>query len=78
MMRKDQHIHTHNGRESCTEYASCTSCHCHLQDERHTACCTGSTAKEMYATRKRHEQAGRDWLRAERCACEVVRDQQEH
>lgn len=44
--------HTHNGMEDCADYGRCDGCHCHLQDEAHTACCLGSAAREMYEARQ--------------------------
>ena len=43
-----EHPHTHNGMGYCYDYEHCQGCHCHLQDERHTACCLGTTARRMY------------------------------
>ena len=53
-MDNSVHIHTHNGFGECTglDYIDCHLCHCHLQDENHTACCRGEGAREMYAQRQ--------------------------
>lgn len=62
---KPVHVHTHNGMGVCLDYESCGLCHCHLQDEAHTACCKGKAAREMYAHRQarienaKRERAGR-------------------
>lgn len=46
------HPHTHNGWEYCFDYQHCDGCHCHLQDERHTACCKGEAAQQLYRERQ--------------------------
>ena len=48
----DEHIHFHNEMTDCKDYRSCKGCHCHLQDENHTACCKGEGAREMYERRQ--------------------------
>lgn len=53
------HTHTHNGLKDCTDYNNCSMCHCHLQDENHTACCKGAGARESYQRRQ-------EWIKNER------------
>ena len=52
--KAETHTHTYNGMENCNNYHNCGDCHCHLQDEAHTACCKGGPAREFYRRRQEH------------------------